>query len=78
LDWTYNAAKKQVEGSITQTQTKPFAFKLEMEARNADCKGLEIKAIEVNKAKETFIWPLDKAPSSVILDPGAKLLFKQN
>jgi aminopeptidase N len=78
LEWTYNAAKKQVEGSITQTQAKPFTFKLEMEARNADCKGLEIKTIELSKAKETFTWPLDKAPNSVILDPGTKLLFKQN
>jgi aminopeptidase N len=69
--WRYDAASKKVELTIAQTQAGE-AFRLPMDV-SVDGK---VERIDVTSKSQKFDLPAEKAPASVVLDPGTWVLME--
>lgn len=75
--WRYDAARKVVEVTVTQSQAAaPFRIKVDVgiTAKPGDLPRVE--AIELTGRTATRTFPIDAAPDAVILDPATTLLME--
>jgi aminopeptidase N len=74
--WRYDAAKKAVELTVTQSQAVPaFNVKLDVGIVRKEGDLPRVETVTMNAKQGTFTIPLDAAPASVILDPNTALLM---
>jgi aminopeptidase N len=75
-DWRYDAAKKQVEVTLRQTQAADaFRISFEIGVTGKDGRTLRHKA-GTDRKLEHYSIPFDSPPASVVLDPGTWLLHE--
>jgi hypothetical protein len=75
--WRYDAAKKQVVVTVTQTVAGDL-FRLPLEIGLVATPGAppRIEKVELTSASATFSLSADVEPSAVVLDPNTWLLFE--
>ena len=77
VDYTYDAAARQVALDVTQTQ-KPEEFvglfDVPMEIEIATASGAHTYPIQISKATQSFEFPVDEPPLMVVFDKGDKIL----
>jgi aminopeptidase N len=74
--WRYDAAKKAVEVTLTQSQAAA-AYRIKVDVGIAG-KGGElprVETIEMTSKQGSYSFPADASPASVILDPNTTLLM---
>ena len=75
-EWHYNAANKQVEVTVRQTQSAdPFRLHFEVGVVGSDGRMLRHK-VGTDRKLERYTIPFDAPPADVVLDPGTWLLFE--
>jgi aminopeptidase N len=75
--WRYDAAKKAVEVTVTQSQAVPaFNIKLDVGIVNQPGDLPRVETVTMNAKQGTFTVPLEAAPATVILDPNTTLLME--
>ena len=75
-EWRYDAAKKQVEVTVRQTQAAD-AFRLHFEIGVIGSDGRMLRhKVGTDRKLERYTIPSDVAPADVVLDPGVWLLFE--
>jgi aminopeptidase N len=75
--WRYDAARKAVEITVTQTQAAPaFQVKLDVGIVAKPGDAPRVETIDMNGRQGTFTLALDAAPTAVLLDPDTKLLME--
>ncbi|HEX6164862.1 MAG TPA: M1 family aminopeptidase [Vicinamibacterales bacterium] len=75
--WRYDAARRVVEVTVTQSQAAPaFRAKLDVGIVGQPGDLPRVQTIEMVAKHGTFTFPLDAAPSSVVLDPNTTLLMQ--
>ncbi len=75
-EWRYDAAKKQVEVTVRQTQAgDAFRISFEMAVTGSDGRALRHKA-GTDRKLERYTIPFESAPAIVTLDPGVWLLYE--
>jgi aminopeptidase N len=79
VEWKWSRGKKVVSLQITQTQKgDPFYFPLEIAFIDAEGNLIESAFVELKSMSEKTTVVLEKQPTSVVLDPNTRLLFKGN
>ena len=74
-DWKYNASKKLLEVSLTQTNADNSVYELPVEIAIEQSNGSSIKQkLLLQKKQETFRIPMATAPVSLLPDPLTRLL----
>ena len=75
--WRYDASKKVVEVTIAQSQTAP-AFRLKLDVGIVATTGAlpRVETVEMTAKQATYTFPLDAAPSAVMLDANTTLLME--
>jgi aminopeptidase N len=74
--WRYDAVRKAVEVTVAQSQTTaPYTLKLDVGivAKAGDLPRMQTIALAARQG--VFTFPLDAAPTAVILDPNTTLLM---
>ena len=75
--WRYDAAAKQVEVTISQSQVaEPFRLNVEVGIVAAPGAPPRVERLEMNGRQATMRFAADSPPASVVLDPGTWLLFE--
>jgi aminopeptidase N len=75
--WRYDAAKKQVVVTVTQTIAgDPFRLPIEIGVVATPGAGPRVEKVELTSATGTFTLTADVEPSAVVLDPNTWLLFE--
>ena len=75
--WRYDAARKQVEVSLAQTQSgDPFRLPIEVGLTTNPQAPPRVERVELTDRQRTFTFPADAEPSAVVLDPGTWLLME--
>jgi aminopeptidase N len=75
-EWRYDAAKKQVEVTVRQTQAADaFRISFEIGVTGKDGRVLRHK-VGTDRKLERYTIPFDSMPASVVLDPGTWLLYE--
>jgi aminopeptidase N len=73
--WRYDAARKVVEVTVTQTQAgEPFTFPLEIAVKGATAETAATTRLSVDQAGVTGTIPVTFVPASVTFDPATTLL----
>jgi aminopeptidase N len=73
--WRYDAATKQVEVTLVQSQPgDPFRLPLEIGLR-AGPPPSRIERVELTDRRGTFTFAVESEPSSVVVDPATRLLM---
>ncbi|MGC4036857.1 MAG: M1 family aminopeptidase [Chitinophagaceae bacterium] len=75
LAWKKEDVKK-LKVTLTQLQTKPFTFPLEIKINFASGKS-SVKKLEIKNKVENFSFDVSEEISSVVLDPNLSLLFEE-
>ena len=76
--WRYDAARKQIEITIAQTQAgEPFRLPIELGITSAGQAATRIERIELTERTGRFSCPADTEPAAVVLDPGTWLLVEE-
>jgi aminopeptidase N len=79
VEWKWSKGKKTVSLQITQTQKgDPFYFPLEIAFLDAEGNLIQSAVVEMKSMSQKSTVVLEKQPTSVVLDPKTKLLFKGN
>jgi len=76
--WTYDNSSGHLNVTIEQTQPRDFTFHFPLDlAVVSESGGVEaVSTVEISQKRQTFSFPADTEPSSVILDPDTWLLFE--
>ncbi len=79
VEWKWSKGKKTVSLQITQTQKgDPFYFPLEIVFLDAEGNLIQSAVVEMKSMSQKSTVVLEKQPTSVVLDPNTKLLFRGN
>lgn len=74
--WRYDAARKVVEVTLTQSQPTPaFRVKLDIGVTVSSGDLPRVQTVEMTAKQAVFTIPSDAAPASVVLDPNTTLLL---
>jgi aminopeptidase N len=74
--WRYDAVKKHVEVTLNQGQpAEPYRVKVEVGIVAREGELPAVKTIELAARHGTFTFPLEAAPTFVVLDPNTTLLM---
>lgn len=77
VNYTYDAAKKQVAMTVKQTQKvegRVGLFRVPADVEITNGSGPKLYPIVVSKAEETFAFPSESAPQMVLFDKGNQIL----
>ncbi len=75
--WRYDAARKQVEVSLAQTQSgDPFRLPIEVGLTTNPQAAPRLERVELTSRQGAFTFPADVEPSAVVIDPGTWLLIE--
>lgn len=75
IKWKYDADKKKVFVTVSQLQSLPFSFPLEIALGSGHSKP-QILTLAISKQTETFSFPAATASLSIYPDPNTSLLFE--
>jgi aminopeptidase N len=76
--WTYNAARKELEIQLDQVQTDgslftmPLQIDITLPGKTAPVR----KTVQISGKTNSFVIPLDAAPTEVVLDPEKMVLME--
>ena len=75
--WRYDAARRTLELDIRQVQDggDPFVLPMEVATETADG-GVRVQRIRLSERSGRVLIPLDRAPTSVTLDPAVWVLME--
>jgi len=75
--WRYDAAARQVEVTLAQTQAgEPYRLPLEIGLQANAQAAPRVERVELLERKASYRLPSDSEPASVVLDPGTWLLME--
>jgi aminopeptidase N len=77
ISYTYDQAKKLANFTLTQLQSIPFEFPIEIQVMGGADDGTLTKSIQVSGKQTNFSIPMMEAPSKIVLDPNVKLLYEE-
>src|SRR5690349_15846788 len=74
--WRYDAMKKAVEVTVTQSQAAP-AYRVKLDIGITPTAGQlpRVETIDMTSKQGVYTFPADAAPASVVLDPNTTLLM---
>jgi aminopeptidase N len=73
--WTWDATSKQVTAVLTQTQAgEPFSVPIDVGINVAGTTA-RVERVELTGRTARFTFPADREPTSLVIDPGVKLLL---
>jgi aminopeptidase N len=76
-NWRYNAQAKQLEIEVTQKQDgDAFEMPIQLGITLPGESRMQIETIVVSKKRQSFMLPLAKEPTSVVLDPNTWVLMQ--
>ena len=75
--WRYDPTKKQVEVTLSQGQSaEPYRVNVEVGIVARAGELPDVKSIALAARQNTFTFPLEAAPTSLVLDPNTTLLME--
>jgi aminopeptidase N len=75
--WRYDAAARQVEVTLDQTQTSGvYRMPIEVSIALPAAAGPQIRIADLREAHQVFTFPMDAEPLSVTLDPRAWVMMQ--
>lgn len=75
--WRYDAAAKQVEVTLDQTQTTDaYRMPIEIAMGTAGAAGSSVRIADLRERHQVFTFPSDTEPPTVILDPSAWVMMQ--
>ncbi|MBC7948770.1 MAG: M1 family peptidase [Chitinophagaceae bacterium] len=77
LRWKYDGSKKEFVLVVTQLQSNPFEFPLELSLSVGNGKKIT-KRLDISRARQEFRIPISSTVHRVIADPNTSLLFQGN
>ena len=74
--WRYDAAAKQIEVTLDQTQPgTPYRLPLDI-GITVEGAAMRTEHVEFTQAHQSWRFAADAAPSAIALDPATRLLFE--
>jgi aminopeptidase N len=75
--WTYDAAAKAIDVTLTQTQAgEPYRLPLEIGIALPDATPMKVEQVEFRRQQQTFRIATAAPPTNVVLDPNTWVLMK--
>jgi aminopeptidase N len=75
--WRYDAAARQVEVTLDQTQASGlYRMPIEIAISRAAAAGPDLRVADLREQHQVFTFPSDTEPASVALDPNAWVVMK--
>jgi aminopeptidase N len=79
VTWTYNAAAKEINLDVQQTQIgHTFQFPLDVAIYSDNTQMPQIHTFTIQKVNQNFTIKMEKMPTKVLLDPNVKMLWEGN
>jgi aminopeptidase N len=75
--WRYDAAAKQIEVTLDQTQTSGvYRMPIEIAITRTVAPGRTIQIVQLREPHQVFTFPSDTEPAGVVLDPNASVMMQ--
>ena len=75
--WRYDAAAKQLQLTMTQTQATPV-YRMPIEVQLTTARGAVTHTVKLTDKAQVFTIPADTEPVSVVLDPNAWVFMRSS